>query len=50
MPTEADARILIDQILRDAGWDITDKAQVKYQFHRDQELFDRAYRYIRQYY
>jgi type I restriction enzyme R subunit len=28
MPTEADARIVIDQFLRDAGWNITDKAQV----------------------
>jgi type I restriction enzyme R subunit len=28
MPTEADARIVIDQLLRDAQWDITDKSQV----------------------
>lgn len=28
MPTEADARIIIDQLLREAGWDITNKAQV----------------------
>jgi len=28
MPTEADARIVIDQLLREAGWDITNKAQV----------------------
>ncbi len=50
MPTEADARILIDPLLRDAGWDITDKVQVKCQHYRDEELFDRAYRYIRQSY
>jgi type I restriction enzyme R subunit len=28
MTTEADARIVIDQLLRDAGWDIANKAQV----------------------
>lgn len=28
MVTEADARIVIDQLLRDAGWDIVNKAQV----------------------
>lgn len=28
MPSEADARIVIDQLLRDAGWNITDKSQV----------------------
>lgn len=28
MSTEADARILIDNLLRDAGWDIANKAQV----------------------
>ena len=28
MTTEADARMIIDQLLRDAGWDITNKAQV----------------------
>lgn len=28
MPTEADARMVIDQLLKDAGWIITDKAQV----------------------
>jgi type I restriction enzyme R subunit len=28
MPTEADARIVADQLLRDAGWDIANKAQV----------------------
>lgn len=28
MPTEADARIVIDQLLREAGWDILDKSQV----------------------
>src|SRR4030042_307965 len=28
MTTEADARMVIDQLLRDAGWIITDKAQV----------------------
>lgn len=28
MPTEADARMVIDQLLRIAGWDITNKAQV----------------------
>lgn len=28
MTTEADARIVIDQLLKDAGWDLTDKAQV----------------------
>jgi len=28
MPTEADARIVIDQLLREAGRDITNKAQV----------------------
>ena len=27
--TEADARILIDGLLRQAGWDPTDKAQVR---------------------
>ena len=26
------------------------KALLKYQLHRDQELFDRAYEYIREYY
>jgi type I site-specific restriction endonuclease len=26
--TEADARIVIDQLLREAGWDILDKSQV----------------------
>ena len=28
MPGEADARMYIDQLLRDAGWEITDKSQV----------------------
>jgi type I restriction enzyme R subunit len=28
MPSEADARIKIDRLLREAGWDIEDKAQV----------------------
>jgi hypothetical protein len=28
MPTEADARMVIDQLLRNSGWDITNKAQV----------------------
>ncbi len=28
MATEADARMVIDQLLKDAGWDITNKAQV----------------------
>lgn len=28
MPGEADARMHIDQLLRDAGWEITDKSQV----------------------
>ncbi len=28
MATEADARMVIDQLLKDAGWSITDKAQV----------------------
>ena len=28
MPTEADARMVIDQLLRSAGWEITNKAQV----------------------
>ena len=28
MPTEADARMVIDQLLKDAGWRITDKSQV----------------------
>ncbi len=28
MTTEADARIIIDQLLRNAGWDIENKAQV----------------------
>lgn len=28
MPGEADARMCIDQLLRDAGWEITDKSQV----------------------
>jgi len=28
MTTEADARIVVDQLLKDAGWDITDKSQV----------------------
>src|SRR3972149_702140 len=28
MPTEADSRIVIDQLLKDAGWDITNKALV----------------------
>jgi len=28
MPTEADARIVIDAALRRAGWDIEDKSQV----------------------
>jgi type I restriction enzyme R subunit len=28
MPTEADARIIVDRLLREAGWDIEDKSQV----------------------
>ncbi len=28
MPQETDARIIIDRLLREAGWDIEDKAQV----------------------
>jgi hypothetical protein len=28
MPTEADARIVVDRLLREAGWDIEDKSQV----------------------
>jgi type I restriction enzyme, R subunit len=28
MPTEADARIIVDRLLRDAGWDIEDKSKV----------------------
>ena len=28
MPTEADARIVVDRLLRQAGWDIEDKSQV----------------------
>jgi type I restriction enzyme R subunit len=28
MPTEADARIVVDRLLRDSGWDIEDKSQV----------------------
>jgi len=28
MATEADARIIVDQLLKEAGWDITDKSQV----------------------
>jgi len=28
MPTEADARMVIDQLLKDAGWDIFNKSQV----------------------
>ena len=28
MPTEADARMVIDQILKDAGWNIMDKSVV----------------------
>ena len=28
MPTEADARILVDRLLREAGWDVEDKSQV----------------------
>ena len=27
MSTEADARMIIDQLLKDAGWEITNKAQ-----------------------
>ncbi len=28
MPTEADARIVVDRLLKEAGWDIENKAQV----------------------
>lgn len=28
MPTEADARIVVDRLLREAGWNIEDKSQV----------------------
>lgn len=28
MPTEADARIVVDRLLRESGWDIEDKSQV----------------------
>ena len=28
MPTEADARIVVDRLLREADWDIEDKSQV----------------------
>jgi predicted type IV restriction endonuclease len=28
MPSEADARIVVDRLLRDSGWDIEDKSQV----------------------
>lgn len=28
MPTEADAKIVVDRLLREAGWDIEDKSQV----------------------
>lgn len=28
MPTEADARIIVDRLLRESGWDIEDKGQV----------------------
>jgi type I site-specific restriction endonuclease len=28
MPQETDARIIIDRLLREAGWDVEDKAQV----------------------
>lgn len=28
MPTEADARIVVDRLLREASWDIEDKSQV----------------------
>ena len=28
MPNESDARIIIDRLLRDAGWNIEDKSQV----------------------
>ena len=54
----------IDEIVRKvrfAGWQATSqgerlvqkelrKALLKYKLHTDQELFDRAYAYIRQYY
>ena len=28
MPQETDARLIVDRLLREAGWDIEDKAQV----------------------